>query len=166
MKQIIKSALLVLLVAFTGWISYNIYRKIQIKRTAEKNTITLPPFHFITLNKQAYSNTSVKSGKVIINFFSPQCEHCQYMTEAYMQHARQLDSVQILMITAADSSAVARFAAAYKINTMPNITLLLDRELQFPVVFGSASVPSFFVYYNNRLVKKIAGETRIENLLN
>lgn len=166
MKRIIKSVLLVLLVVFTGWISYSIYRKIQIKRTAEKNTATIPPFHFITLNKQEYNSTSVKSGKVIVNFFSPQCEHCQYMTEAYLQHAQQLDSVRILMITAADSNTVARFAAEYKINTMPNITLLLDRELQFPVVFGSASVPSFFVYENNRLVKKISGETRIENLLN
>jgi len=70
------------------------------------------------------------------------------------------------MITIADSNSVARFTRDYQLNRMTNIILLRDTKFQFYKIFGTASVPSFFIYENQKLVKKIIGETKIETLLN
>jgi hypothetical protein len=87
------------------------------------------------------------------------------MAQNFMQHAADIKDIQILMVTIADSAAVVKFANDYGINKLPNITLLLDKNFQFGKIFGATTVPSFFVYKDKKLAKKIIGETKVENLL-
>lgn len=69
------------------------------------------------------------------------------------------------MVTIADSTSVAKFNQDYHLNTLSNIVLLRDTKFQFYKIFGTTTVPSFFIYEHQKLVKKIIGETKIENLI-
>jgi len=128
----------------------------------------MPSFQFEKINGISLSDRDLISfsERIVINFFSPTCEHCQYMAALYFKNKEELKNVTIIMITIADSNSVARFTRDYQLNRMTNIILLRDTKFQFYKIFGTASVPSFFIYENQKLVKKIIGETKIETLLN
>lgn len=106
-------------------------------------------------------------GNVIIQLFSPDCEHCQYMAQNFIKNKEKLKNIEIVMVTPfGDSTSVVKFAQTYQLNSLTNVHLLLDTKADFFKIFGSSLVPSFYVYKNNKLVKSIKGETKIENLLN
>ncbi len=113
--------------------------------------------------KYFFSNWNKKN---IINHFSPSCEHCQYMANKYIKDSQKLKDIQILMVTSADSLATVKFNNDYKLSLLPNVVILRDTNYQFQRIFGTGIVPSFFIYEHNKLVKKIIGETKIDNLIN
>jgi Thioredoxin. len=167
MKKIAFTIIGIVVIALAVYLCSRIYNKIQQKRSVEKNTATLPAFNFCTLNNTVFTNNNLpdSTGKMILNFFSPTCEHCQYMATQYVQHKQQLNGIIILMVTVADSITTKNFYADYKLNQSPNIIVLRDKKFQFPKTFGTGVVPSFFIYKNQKLIKKIIGEAKVENLL-
>jgi hypothetical protein len=86
------------------------------------------------------------------------------MATQYVQHQQELKDITILMVTVSDSASALQFYADYELNKLPNIILLHDKKFNFPKTFGTGVVPSFFIYQKNKLMKKIIGETKIENL--
>lgn len=135
------------------------------------NNLTIEKLPIILLkdvNNNFFSNNDIDNTKsrIIINHFSPTCEHCQYMAGEFIKDSQKLKDVQILMITSADSASAAKFNSDYKLSLLPNIIILRDTNYQFQKTFGTGVVPSFFIYEHNKLVKKVIGETTIENLIN
>ncbi len=143
-----------------------IYISLLIKKKVTKIT-TVYSIEFSTFRNSFLTNKNIliTNNKIIVNFFSPTCEHCQYMATQYLKNKEQLKDITILMVTIADSISVAKFKNDYQLNTLPNIVLLRDTKFQFYKIFGTATVPSFFIYEHQKLVKKIIGETKIENLI-
>ena len=127
----------------------------------------MPDFTFSTNEGMPFSNMGIrdKSRKLIINFFSPGCEHCQYMAKQYVKNADKFKDINLLMVTISDSSEVVKFKNDYHLDSLPNLVLLKDSKFRFEKLFGTAMVPSFFIYKNKKLMKEIIGETKIENLL-
>ena len=114
-----------------------------------------------------FSNRDIsnENKKLIINFFNPDCEHCQYMVQQYAKNANKFKGIRWLMVTIADNIEVDNFRSHYHLDALPDIVLLRDSKFQFEKIFGTSVVPSFFVYKYKKLVRKIIGETKIENLL-
>jgi thiol-disulfide isomerase/thioredoxin len=156
-----------IIITLATYLVYRVFATIQQKKAVEKNTAILPVFSFRTLNNKTFSHTDLENAndKIIFNHFSPTCEHCQYMAKSFLANKDKLKDVTILMVTIADSTSVAKFSNEYQLATMPNIILLRDTKYQFEKTFGTSVVPSFFIYQNTKLVKKIIGETKIDNLL-
>ncbi|MFT4202380.1 MAG: hypothetical protein QM610_00565 [Chitinophagaceae bacterium] len=168
MRRLLKYILSITLLLLLGWLGYKIYDKLQTQKQAAANIAILPQFRFQTMAHQTFSKQAIKDtmGQVVIMLFSPDCEHCQYMAQAMVRHKEAIKDVQFVMVTPfGDSASVATFAHGYHLDSLSNVQLLLDGKVQFPSLFGSSLVPSFYVYNHNRLVKSIKGETRIENLL-
>ena len=142
--------------------------KINEKNKAESIIAKTPEFSFLTLDNHSFSDKNIENSKsrLILNHFSPNCEHCQYMAGEFIKDSQKLKDVQILMITSADSASVAKFNSEYKLSLLPNIIILRDTNYQFQKTFGTGVVPSFFIYEQNKLVKKVIGETIIDNLIN
>ena len=88
------------------------------------------------------------------------------MTGQFLEDSQKIKNVQILMITSADSLSAAKFNSDYKLSLLPNIIILRDTNYQFQKTFGTGVVPTFFIYEQNKLVKKVIGETIIDNLIN
>ena len=148
---------------------YKITFKINFNKQVAEKITTIPQFSFITIEHNPYTKQNIEDtlGSIIIQLFSPDCEHCQYMAQSFLINKEKIIHLEILMITPfGDSASVTKFSHDYGLDSLNNIQLLLDTQGDFFKLFGSSAVPSFFVYKNNMLVKSIMGETTIENLLN
>ncbi len=144
-----------------------IAKRINEKFKAEAIITNIPKFSFLLQSRHSFSNKDIDNTKprIIINHFSPTCEHCQYMAIEFLKDSQKLKNVQILMITSADSLSAANFNNDYKLSLLPNIEILRDTNYQFQKLFGTGVVPTFFIYEQNKLIKNIKGETRLENLI-
>jgi thiol-disulfide isomerase/thioredoxin len=151
----------IIFLSFKIWIILN--QKNKIKVTIQQ----LPSVNLRRIDGIFLNIDTFKSSKelLVLNYFNPNCEHCQYMAQSFLANKDKLSDVTIVMVTVADSAATANFYGDYQLNKLPNIIVLRDTKFQFPAIFGTGVVPSFFIYKNKKLVKKIIGETKIENLL-
>jgi thioredoxin-related protein len=144
------------------------YKKIEQKKIIDTQTQQLPNFSFQTQDNDTFTTKNISNNftKIIVNYYNPQCEHCQYMATQIKQNASKGSNIQWLCITSADSTSIHEFNKKYGLDQMENLVMLKDSHLQFEKKFGTAVVPSFFIYNQERkLIKKIIGETKIENLL-
>ena len=144
-----------------------IVKKIYQKNMTEAIIATIPNFSFLSQKNQSFSNINIDNTKsrIIINYFSPNCENCQYMADELLKDSHKLKNIQILMITSANSTSTTKFKNDYKLSLLPNIIILRDTNYMFQKIFGTGIVPSFFIYEKNKLIKKVNGETKIENLI-
>jgi thiol-disulfide isomerase/thioredoxin len=165
MKKIIGITIIGLLLLFAGIVGFKVHNKLRTKAAIESNIAQLPSFEFTMLNGQLLNSSDIKANKVIVNYFNPECEHCQYMAQTYSDHAGELNKLQILMVTIADSATTKLFAQTYKLDSIPAITILLDNKRTFASTFGTTMLPSFFIYKNGQLISKYFGETKMETLL-
>jgi thiol-disulfide isomerase/thioredoxin len=143
-------------------------KKINEKNRAESIIAKTPEFSFLTLDNHSFSDKNIenRTSRLVLNHFNPNCEHCQYMAGEFIKDSQKIKNIQILMITSADSGSAAKFNSDYKLSLLPNIIILRDTNYQFQKTFGTGVVPSFFIYQQNKLVKKVIGETIIDNLIN
>jgi thiol-disulfide isomerase/thioredoxin len=144
-----------------------IVKKVNEKNKVESIIAKIPEFSFLTLDNHSFSDKNIENSesRLLLNHFNPNCEHCQYMAGEFIKDSQKINDVQILMITSADSTSAAKFNSDYKLSLLPNITILRDTNYQFQKTFGTGVVPSFFIYEHNKLVKKIIGETKVDNLI-
>lgn len=124
----------------------NIYHKIQTNNVTQKTLSNLPDFTFSTLNNQPFHSAVFQNTNdtILVNFFSPACEHCQYMASSFIKNKEQLKNFKIVMVTIADSISVARFKKDSQLSTLSNVLLLRNTQFQFEKIFGTSVVPSFF----------------------
>ena len=113
--------------------------KIEEKNKADAIITQTPAFSFLTLDNHSFSDKNIENRKsrLILNHFSPNCEHCQYMAGQFIKDSQKIKNVQILMITSADSASVAKFNSDYKLSLLPNIIILKDTNYQFQKTFGA-----------------------------
>lgn len=104
-------------------------------------------------------------GRIVVYYFSPECEHCQYMTKKLVENCNYHSEIRFVMVTSAGISSAKDFIKLYHIAECRSISVYTDTILSFNKLFGSSIIPSFFIYENGILVKKVVGETKIENLL-
>ncbi|OIQ63095.1 thioredoxin [mine drainage metagenome] len=168
MRQRVKIGFIVLILFTVVLLGYKTISKFQFLQRVALNTVTIPQFTFETLQRQNFGKQNIKDslGNVIIMLFSPDCDHCQYMAHSLVKNNEKIKKIQFLMVTPfADGALVNRFGQTYGLNALPNVQLLIDTKGDFPKIFGTAIVPSFYVYKGNKLIKSIKGETKIQNLL-
>lgn len=169
MKKNLKPIIVIIIVLVAGFMMLSTVNYLSKSRKIDEQVAIVPQFSFTTLEGETFSNRNLKDSlsNIIINLFSPDCEHCQHMAMAITHHLERLKNWEILMVTPfSDSNTIARFVTKYRIDSFPNLHLLIDKEANVFKIFGSSVVPTFFIYKENKLVKKIKGETKIENLFN
>jgi len=151
-------------ICLVSYLGYRIARTQKIRHDAEM----LPGFAFLTPNGGSFTDKMISPAyaHLVINHFSPDCEFCQDMTGKMREGRDQLGNTLVIMVTEADSIAVDGFLEKYRLRNCTGIMVLRDPTVSFYTKFGTGVSPSFFVYDENRqLVKRILGETRIENLI-
>lgn len=145
-------------------IGYKTYIVVKTKNKAKHLSEHLPthlPFNFIYKTKDTFVHLST-----VINYFSPDCEHCQYMTKKLISNYDSFKQANIIMITPAKYNEAVEFYEQYHLRTFPKISLAVDTNFLFYKLFGSLNIPSFFIYDSTgRLEKKYDGETRISNII-
>ena len=153
--------------AFTAVFLFTIVKLIKAKDQQDKSIAKIPLFSFTDLNGESFTNKQINTNnkQFIINYFSPNCEHCQSMARLYVSDSHKLRNVQILMITSSKKQLVQKFIFDYQIKLLPNVKVVLDTNFQFQQIFKKVLTPSYFIYEKDQLVKQITGEVKIDLLL-
>ena len=167
MQKVLKY--LITIVVFGGllFLASRTWKSYQAKKEIEYRIQTLQHCSFKTLTgKEIYLDQFDSTQPTIIIYFHPDCEHCQYEAKEIGFHASELIIANMVMITPDDSiQRIEKFAAINHLWELNNFELLRDTKQAFKKYFGTAKVPSIFIYKNDQLLKKYSGETKIDAIL-
>jgi thiol-disulfide isomerase/thioredoxin len=104
------------------------------------------------------------TGKVMIVFFNPGCDHCQREAQLISANRSVFSEYQLYFISPEEPLDIAKFAKDYN---------LFDYNMHFArgdvaqiinAVGPITSVPTIFIYDNQNLVKRLEGEISLEKL--
>lgn len=143
----------------------------------EKATNTLPPFkkypklpafNLLELDSATVFNTfNIPEGRpTILMFFSPDCDHCQMVTDTMAHHMNEMKDVQIYMMTIMPISEVKKFAAKLHLEKYKDIHLFKDQDFFFPRFYKASYVPYIVVYdRHKKLVAAYEGGAKLNELI-
>lgn len=88
---------------------------------------TIPTFSIQTPDSSWFSKVNLQSKKpTLILYFSPDCGHCQIETEEVLGNIKELENLQIVMVTSRPFGDMVNFADHYKLNRFPTIKIGTD----------------------------------------
>jgi thiol-disulfide isomerase/thioredoxin len=94
---------------------------------AYKKTPYIPSFKILMPDSTWFTKTDLQPKKpTLILYFSPDCGHCQTETEGLLSKMKELDNLQIVMITSRPFEEMRNFNDHYKINRFPAIKIGTD----------------------------------------
>lgn len=106
------------------------------------------------------------TGKSILIFYSPDCDHCQREAQDLQKHINAFRNYDIYFISASLPEDAQLFAQTYGLHEQNNITFALATYEDVIRIMGPMPTPTVFIYSNEkRLVKKFAGETNVEEMI-
>jgi thiol-disulfide isomerase/thioredoxin len=163
--RILIIALILVAVCIAGFTNY---RHIRRRAVMERSIQLLPAFSFQRQDGRIFDNSRIDplAERVLFDYFNPDCEHCQYMAGEFVRNADRFARYQLILVTIADSLAVDRFRKAYGLDKLRNLVILRDTKFVFANIFGPSMIPAFYEYGRDRkMIRKVLGETKLENLL-
>jgi len=168
MKSVIR-ILVIIVLSFSGvWLGKKIVQTYRHKKVTEQQIQALPHACFESLAGKTVCIDEFNPEKpLVLVYFHPDCEHCQYEAQEIGQNAATFSNCQLVMITHDDSlQRVKNFCENNHLWEVDNIEVLIDNADQFKTVFGKAVIPSVYIYGTDRKLKKqYLGETRIDLVL-
>ena len=102
------------------------------------------------------------SGKSILIFFVPDCDHCQRQAEDIHQHLDVFKNYSIYFIASNPLSEIMRFGETYGLQGYQNIFFARAEAEEVINLLGPMSVPTLYIYSQEKLlVSKLEGETSV-----
>lgn len=157
-------AILLLLASFLG---YKIWSTTEAKEKIVAATQYLPSIQLRKMDGSSFGTDSFKNSQklLVLNYFNPECDHCQSMVQELFREQQLIENVNWLMITSASVEKTKRFADSMQLSQLQNVTVLNDTASVFLKAFGTISVPTFYVYKNGELLRKHNGECSVAYLV-
>lgn len=86
----------------------------------------IPPYKILKADSTWATPANLKHRRTMLIYFSPDCPHCQHLTNEMKKVMKQFGDTQILMITWSnnyDIRAIKAFVKDYGLAKYPNITI-------------------------------------------
>jgi thiol-disulfide isomerase/thioredoxin len=106
----------------------------------------------------------VKENSVLI-FFSPDCDHCQNEAKQISDRKQIFKNYEVYFISAEPMDSISKFAIDYNLLQSNFHFAQADPLLVYKTVGDMPSIPVIHIYNNKRLVKKLEGEVRLEEIM-
>lgn len=166
MRKIFLGTIITIVFLFIVFLATGINRKFQNQKNDYEKIANLPSFSFLTLSNERFISSKIKKGPVLVIYFHPECEHCQWeMTEIFKSNIPESFS-QILLISSAHPDSIKKFLSRFNLSSYSSMITLLDSSYDFEEIFGSSIVPSFYIYDKKlHLLKAFHGEVKTETIL-
>jgi peroxiredoxin len=129
-----------------------------------KNVNDLPQMTLRAKGQAPISATSL-SGKVILIFFQPDCDHCQREAKEINEHLDSFNDYKIYFVTTENFDLIDKFAKDYNLTGHVNVQFVQTTLNEILNTVGPISAPSMFIYANRTLIKHLDGETPIDEIL-
>lgn len=116
---------------------------------------TIPPFSIQMPDSSWFSKVNLQAKKpTLILYFSPDCGHCQLETEEVISKMKELNNLQIVMVTSRPFEDMANFAGHYKISRFPSIKIGTDPSRMVTQFYAVKFTPFSALYdKKGKLVK-------------
>ena len=126
---------------------------------------TLPEFTLPAMDGSIFNSTEISEGPLLVTYFHPECEHCQYEIASLVKSNIPGSGTRILLISYVSSKKIRSFMQQYNVNNDNVFTVLSDTAFIFSELFRTDVIPSNFIYNKDlKLVKTLRGETTIETI--
>jgi len=103
-------------------------------------------------------------GKVLLVCYNPGCDHCQREAKLLSENKNILEGYEVYFLTPDASEEATKFQKEYKL-TDPNVHFVRAEVPEIIQALGPiTNVPTFFVYQDKTLVKRLEGEVPITDL--
>jgi peroxiredoxin len=168
MKKKLKILIPTIIALLASFMIYKISAKLNQKEKIAKQIQTIPPMTFNKLNSgELFTDESIEPGKaVLIIHFHPDCDFCHAQLEEISAQLEKFVTVQILLISNAETDSINKIIKEYGLDNKENITLLHDEDAIFDNVFGEKGVPTSLVYNKERRLQKLfKGKVKVEEIL-
>lgn len=167
MKKLLRYIILLIVIGLASFLLIRITASIRQKDAAAARIQMLPSIELYSLKGDKTNiRKLVKDRATVIIYFSPDCEYCQYEATELHQNFSAFQHTEIIMVTHADPAETMRFVHTYRLDSIPFIHFLLDKNNLFSKTFGTRVFPSIFIYNkDHKLIKKFIGETKIEAIM-
>ncbi|MES2774847.1 MAG: redoxin domain-containing protein [Bacteroidota bacterium] len=120
---------------------------------AQTPVTTIPSFSFSRLDKTAFTNKDLATGKqVFFVFFDTECDHCLHAIQYLDQHYQDFRKAAIYMITLDDAGKLGRYIEKHApgLKLRKNISFLQDVNSEFIAKFQPRKYPSLFLFSKKR----------------
>jgi peroxiredoxin len=136
---------------------------LNAKPTAQALVNAMPA---LTVIKEDGSTVSMKdlTGKVLLVCYNPDCDHCQREGKRISENKDMIKDYQVYFLTPEVKNVDNTFAKDYNL-IEPNITFVTADVTAIIQAIGSINtVPTFFIFRDQALVKRMEGEVSMEEL--
>jgi thioredoxin-related protein len=124
------------------------------------------PSIMLTMEDQKRISARDLSGKTILIFYRPECDHCQREATAIRKHLDAFSKYQLYFVGTDGSESAQKFAIDYLLANIDNIHFVQTGVDDILNSVGSIATPSMFIYSDDlKLIKHLDGETPIEEIL-
>ncbi len=111
-------------------------------------------------------NVSSLPGKIVLFFFSPDCDHCQREATDIREHLNAFKNYDLYFIAARGSGEIEAFAKTYGLNDISNVHFAQAEVPDVVRVMGAIGTPTLYIYSDKkRLVKKFENETDVDEIV-
>ncbi len=137
----------------------------SVRNQTSKVENDLPDMRIRCLD-QSEVDIKTLSGKVVLIFFFPECDHCQREASQISQNIAAFNNVTLYFITSDTAEKAEGFAKDYFLNGLDNVVFGNTPAESVLKNFGPIATPSMYIYSaDQKLVKAFNGEVSISEVL-
>ena len=131
-----------------------------------KNT-GMPALVFLNLDSTEFNTFHIEEGTYSVwIYFSPTCEHCEWLTQEIIRHLDSFSKTEFYMISPVDLSVTRAFDKKYNITGQPKMHLYKDAQHLFATYYGVRFLPFMVIYDKKKqLIKTAEGGMKIDELI-
>jgi thioredoxin-related protein len=130
---------------------------------------TIPPFNLLEVDSvhMVTKENLKKNRRVLLMFFSPECEHCKHQTADILADFSKFKDIEIVMATFQPFEQMVTFYNYYRIGDHPNILMGRDEKYMLPPYFRMQSLPYLALYdKKGNYITHFEGNQKVDTILN
>jgi thioredoxin-related protein len=129
----------------------------------------IPPFHLLEVDsvRTLTKDDIRKNRKVLLIFFSPECEHCKHQMRDILADFSRFKDIEIVMATFQPFEQMQTFYNYFRIADHPNILMGRDEKYMLPPYYRMQSLP-FLALYDKKgnYITRFEGNQKVDTILN
>ncbi len=129
----------------------------------------IPPFKILQVDSlHFYTRDDIKKNhKVLLIFFSPDCEHCKHQMRDILADFSKFKDVEIVMATFQPFDEMKSFYNYFRIMDHPNILMGRDEKYLLPPFYRMQSLPFLGLYdKKGNFITRFEGNQKVDTILN
>ena len=133
---------------------------------AYKKNPVLPPLEILQPDSTTLTKADLKKQETLIMYFSPDCDHCIKQMNEMNKRMKDLNKLQIIMVTYQPMDLLIDFIKTYKLEKYSNVKTGRDTKFLLPGFYQIKSLPYFALYdKEGKLITTYESNTKVDTLL-